>query len=64
MTEVGLLPLHPYNPRKRLALTHGSRLGPSEVTAQIGEGGSASVRGSVRTPELRRDLAVAKTRTR
>jgi len=42
----------------------GLRLGVYVVQARLGAGGSASVRGSVRTRELRRDLAVAKTRTR
>ena len=42
----------------------GHRIGGYQVQAPLGAGGSASVRGSVRTRELRRDLAVAKTRTR
>ncbi len=45
-----------------MALAPGVRLGPYEVTAQIGVGGPASVRLTSR--ELRRGLAVAKGRTR
>ena len=41
-TAWGVIPfalaLHPYNP-DGLALTPGTRLGPYEITAQIGEGG-------------------------
>lgn len=42
----------------------GHRIGVYQVQAALGAGGSASVRGSVRTRELWRDLAVARTRTR
>ena len=47
-----------------MALSGGTRLGPYEILAAIGAGGSASVRGILRIRELRRDLAEAKERTR
>ena len=37
----------PYNPQ-HLALTPGTRLGPYEITAQIGVGGPASARSELR----------------
>ena len=45
-----------------MALIPGTRLGPYEIAAQIGEGGPASVRLTSR--ELRRGLVVAKGSTR
>ena len=41
-----------------MSLTPGTRLGPYEVTAQIGAGGPAFARGEI-ARELRRGLAVA-----
>jgi hypothetical protein len=46
-----------------MSLSAGTRLGAYHVTAQIGEGGPASVRAS-RMRELRRGLAAAQARTR
>ena len=46
-----------------MALTAGDRLGPYEVTAQIGKGGPASARGTRSVGELRRGLAEARLLT-
>ena len=51
------LPPRPYNPRKRLALTPGTRLGVYEVTAQIGAGGMGEVYRA-RDTKLNRDVAL------
>ena len=50
------LPLRPYNPRK-LALVPGTRLGPYEVTVQIGVGGMGEVYRATDT-KLDRDVAI------
>ncbi|HKA17999.1 MAG TPA: serine/threonine-protein kinase, partial [Blastocatellia bacterium] len=49
-------PLRSYNPRK-LALTPGTRLGPYEVTAQIGVGGMGEVYRAIDT-NLKRSVAI------
>jgi hypothetical protein len=46
-----------------MSLHPGTRLGPYEIAAQIGEGGPALARNGF-TGELRRGLAVALTRMR
>ena len=50
-------PSGPYNPRIRLALTPGTRLGVYEVTAQLGEGGMGQVYRATDT-KLKRQVAI------